>query len=150
MSKRGALSSARPIRPISLKPLDSRMPRNKSQRETESNSPARARAAFGSYFGTCLLSAAIVEKQYRKAVLHLYCTIPCQIWGQQTSYARRVGLTWSWPYPTSMRRAWPSGTSGPRFGLLIPNGPDRAGTIADLYEGQDLPDALVELMTGPP
>jgi len=34
--------------------------------------------------------------------------------------------------------------------LLIPNGPDRAGTIAELYEGQELPGVLVRLMTDTP
>ena len=35
-------------------------------------------------------------------------------------------------------------------GLLIPNGLDRAGTITELYEGQELPDVLVSLMTETP
>ena len=39
---------------------------------------------------------------------------------------------------------WPAG------GLLIPNGPDRAGTIAELYEGQELPSVLVRLMNDTP
>ena len=39
---------------------------------------------------------------------------------------------------------WPGG------GLLIPNGPDRPGTIADLYEGQELPGVPVQLRTDMP
>jgi len=33
---------------------------------------------------------------------------------------------------------------GPGCGLVIPNGPDRAGTIAEQYEGRRLPTVLVE------
>ena len=39
---------------------------------------------------------------------------------------------------------------GPGCGPLIPNDLDRAGTIAELYEGQDLPGALLRLMTDLP
>ena len=35
-------------------------------------------------------------------------------------------------------------------GLVIENGPDHAGTIAELYEGQELPGVLVRLMTDAP
>ena len=35
-------------------------------------------------------------------------------------------------------------------GLLILNGPDHAGTIAELYEGQELPGVLVRLMNDTP
>ena len=38
----------------------------------------------------------------------------------------------------------------PGCGVLIPNGPDRRGTIAELYEGQELPTVLVRLMTDTP
>ena len=34
--------------------------------------------------------------------------------------------------------------------LVIENGPDRPGTIAELYEGQELPGVLVRLMTDTP
>ena len=34
-------------------------------------------------------------------------------------------------------------------GLVIPNGPDRAGTIAELYAGQELPAVQVQLMDDP-
>ena len=39
---------------------------------------------------------------------------------------------------------------GPGCGVLIPNGPDRPGTVAELYEGQELPGVLVRLMTDTP
>jgi hypothetical protein len=35
---------------------------------------------------------------------------------------------------------------GPGCGLQIANDPDRAGTIAELYEGRELPDVLKSLM----
>ena len=35
-------------------------------------------------------------------------------------------------------------------GGLIENGPDRTGTIAELYEGRELPGVLVSLMTDTP
>ena len=34
--------------------------------------------------------------------------------------------------------------------MVIPNGPDHAGTIAELHEGQELPGVLVPLMTDTP
>jgi len=38
----------------------------------------------------------------------------------------------------------------PGGGLLLPNGPDRAGTIAERHEGRELPGVRVRLMTGTP
>lgn len=35
---------------------------------------------------------------------------------------------------------------GPGGGLVIENGPDRPGTIAELYEGRELPAVLVRLL----
>lgn len=40
--------------------------------------------------------------------------------------------------------SWCVGGAG--FGLRIENGPDRAGTIAELYEGWRIPDRLTELL----
>ena len=39
---------------------------------------------------------------------------------------------------------------GPGLGLIIPNGPDRTGTTAELYAGQGLPAVLVTLITDTP